>query len=342
MKKSIFCVSIIALAIAGCKKEQREETPQPQHYIKSEASADMLKFANAEDFFKAYNATVSYNNTERAAWEDAKNFVSFGRACDEFYFSINESIFEDDEKVEDFVKANSDKLQLIEDGNGEFSLETVLFKQDFRYFANKDKMFQIGGIVYLILEDGIASADYTQIDKLKEINENNYFIFINDDDVSLSASLTNTNRDLKDGIHNCGVWQEQRVTNNRERTYLRIAVITFNSSGTNQYVHYLVRPYKKTLGIWYWCTRHISCDIKVAFDYPEFTSYYSYVWKRKIGTAQRSNVYSSSLSGELCSTWISTGFTAPFSGHFGGYNCWADTPSTNPNVVLQANTFLCP
>jgi hypothetical protein len=343
MKKSIFTLFIIAFAMTGCNKDQSEVIPPSTPTFKSDASSELLKFDDAEDFFETLELTASFDNTERTNWEDAQDFVSFGRACDEFYFSLNETIFEDDETVEEFVKSNSDKLQLIEDGNSEFSLETVLFKQDFRYFANKDKMFQIGDIVYLILEDGTVSADYSKIGKLKEINENNYFSFINDDDVSFSSSLTNTNRDLKDGTYNCGVWQEQRVTNNRERTYLRISIHTTDvGNGTNQYVNYLVRPYKKTIGIWYWCSRHISCNIKVAADYKVYTSSSSWTWVRVNGSYACTDKYASSVSGNLCSQWISTGFQASPAGHFGGYNCWADTPSTNPNVVLQANTFLCP
>jgi len=315
--------------------------------LKSDASSELLKFVDGEEFLETFELTASLNDTERASWEDAKDFVSFGRACDEFYFSLNETIFEDDETVENLVKANSNKLQLIEDGNGEFSLETVLYKQEFRYFANKDKMFQIGDVVYLILEDGIVSADYSKIGKLKEINENNYFSFINDGDVSFSTSLASSSCVLKDDTYNCGNSQEQKVTNNRERTILRISIHTTNvGDGTNQYVNYLVRPYKKTMGIWYWCFRHISCNLKVVADYKVYTSQTLWSWERVPGSYNCNNKYDSKVSGTFCSQWISTGFNAPAAGqaaaHFGGYNCWADTPSTNPNVVLQANTFLCP
>ena len=344
LRNIIFALFVLTVALAGCKKDQGENNIPSSPTYKSVASSKMLKFKNADDFFEALKLNSSFDNTERAKWEDAQDFVSFGRVCDDFYFSLDETIFEDDKTVEEIVKANPDKLQLIEDDNGEFSLETVLFKQNYRYFANKDKMFQIGDIIYLILEDVTVSADQSKIGKLKEITESNYLSYTDDVDVSFSTLLTESHLSPKDDTYNCGNDAEQRVTNDRERTYFSISIITMNTNGTNQYVYYLVRPYKKTLGIWYWCTRHISCSIKVAFDYPDYTSYYSYVWKRKIDDDQRTNVYASSISGELCSTWISTGFTAPSSprAHFGGYNCWADTPSTNPNVVLQCNTFLCP
>lgn len=346
IKKSIFALFItFAFSISGCKKDHSEltHTIPSSPTLKTVASSKMLRFEDAEDFLETYEQTVSFDNSERGSWEDAIDFVSFGRACDEFYLSLDETIFDNDETVEDFVISNSDKLQLIEDGSGEFYLETVLFKQDFRYFANKDKMFQIGDKVYLILEEGIVSADYSNIGKLKEINENNYFSYRGDNDIYFSPSLSNNASSLKDGAYNCGTWQEQRVTNNRERTYLRISIHTTDvGNGTNQYVNYMVRPYKKTLGIWYWCTRHISCNIKVAADYKVYTSSSSWTWTRVNGSYSCTNKYASSVSGQLCSQWISIGFTSTPAGHFGGYNCWADTPSTNPNVILQANTFLCP
>lgn len=173
-------------------------------------------------------------------------------------------------------------------------------------------MFQIGDKVYLILEEGIVSADYSNIGKLKEINENNYFSYRGDNDIYFSPSLSNNASSLKDGAYNCGTWQEQRVTNNRERTYLRISIHTTDvGNGTNQYVNYMVRPYKKTLGIWYWCTRHISCNIKVAADYKVYTSSSSWTWTRVNGSYSCTNKYASSVSGQLCSQCDYSGDSAP-------------------------------
>ena len=63
--------------------------------------------------------------------------------CEELYFRINPEEFKSVEQVKDFLASNSEYLQLIEDEDGELTLETLLFKNPNRYFINKDKMFQI-------------------------------------------------------------------------------------------------------------------------------------------------------------------------------------------------------
>lgn len=350
-KHIFFALFVLFFTITGCKKEQVTETQLTPNDFELKVSDEILKFKDAEHFFSTYKQNLSFSNTERFEWEKSQNFSSFGRVCDELYFSMNETLFKDDEKVKNFVKQHSDKLQLIKDSNGDLTLETILYSNDLRYFANNDKMFQIGEIVYLLLEEGFASASASKIEKLKQINENNYRLFFNDSDVTFSSSLlSDVNSVLKDGTYNCGTYAEERVTNDRERTYLRISThainMTLNSiESTVGWVSYIVRPYKKTLGIWYWCTRHISCNIKVATDYyanTDMDGNPSNQWQRLIQQDSRTNVYASSVSDKLPDVVLSFGYHCTPDIHFGGYNSWGDTPSTNPNVVLQCNSFLCP
>lgn len=60
------------------------------------------------------------------------------------------------------------------------------------------------------------------------------------------------------------------------------------------YSHYLVRPYYKTLGIWYWCTRTLYANVKVAEDY-----YISPNWYRIFDSYVNNGTLDSKLEGDI-------------------------------------------
>lgn len=341
MKKAIFGLLLLSIFLFSCKKEENEIKSPISHPAKSDPSEDLLKFEDETEFMQTLHQTSSYDLTERTTWENSKSFVSLGRSNDEFYETIDETSFTDFADIEAFVNSNRDKIRLEPDGSGEYYLQTVLFKQPLRYFANRDAMFQIGDKVYLVLEDGLVFTSINNIKTLKEINNSNYLNYINNLEFKFSSNLISTNEGSRDNTYNCGVFHENKVTNDRNRTVLQIQMFaTFVYNGINEYVYYEVKPWHKTCGIWFGCKRHISCNIKVAADHYVYIN--NYGWKRVNGSYSCTNKYASKVSGTMCDEWIAFSTTVNPIGHFGGYDCWGDTPSTNPNAVLQANTFLCP
>jgi len=136
--------------------------------------------------------------------------------------------------------------------------------------------------------------------------------------------ISNRENRLKDVALNCGTHKDDHVDNGNQRTHYELDIYEMDQSGTMIYAHYLVRPYNKVLGIWYWCQRTISANIKVANDY-----YISPVWDRITETYYNAGELAYSLSGDLGVRWISAPNSVPHIFHFGGYYVWADTPSTD-------------
>lgn len=64
------------------------------------------------------------------------------------------------------------------------------------------------------------------------------------------------------------------------------------------------------------------------------------VWVREYGDYSCTEKSAYSVSGELCSYWVSTGFTVTPQGHFARYDCWVNTHSTSPDAEIEANKFL--
>ncbi|MDZ4205522.1 MAG: hypothetical protein U1C46_11985, partial [Bacteroidales bacterium] len=242
------------------------------------------------------------------------------------------------EDVHNFIAVNSKYLQMITDEFGDIYVEPVLFQNPYRYFANDDKLFQIGDTVYKVLETLTLGAHIDNMQVLMNVNETNYDAFLNDGFVFIFSSVVVSDQS-EDLGNNCGTWKEARNTNGRDRTYLRIAVIDENyHGGTNQWTHFIVRPYYRPgLVVWYWCKRTISCDINIA------TGYYIYnqanTWERVIARYTNPGTLAWSLSGIVSSRWISLGYWATPIAHFDGYDCWGKTPSTG-KAELTCNTHL--
>lgn len=351
MKKTILLLSLITVLVFGCKKEEIVENPKTQptanNISKITPSERMLVFRDINELIQTLGTISAYDYAEQVTYETNIDFVSFGRANDELYYSIDETTFSDFTSVENFVKAYPEALKLVDDGNGEYYLETVLSKQPLKYLINKDQMLQVGNEVFLVLENGIISSLNSNLNLLKQVNEDNYLSFCNKPGFNfIPVATQQSDEGSRDLTYNVGTSKEERITDGRDRTVLSVVMCSFQTyeypNGTNQWVYYEVKPYHKSLGIWFGCKRHISCSIKVAADYFVRTSPNTGNWVRRNGNYSCSNKYTTKVSGTLCSEWISIGFNCNPDGHFGGYNCWGDTPSTNPNVVIQANTFLCP
>lgn len=104
-----------------------------------------------------------------------------------------------------------------------------------------------------------------------------------------------------------------------------------NPAGTWIETYYLVRPYKRTAWIWFWCSRTISCEIRTAVNMLIMDNWYT---RQLYGGV--SNKHDSKVEGSI-GEWASVGYFSVVGIHFAGYDCWADTPDTDP-VVLQCNT----
>jgi hypothetical protein len=324
---------IFTFVITSCKKNDN-----PGKNDNNPIEKQMLKFENVSEFLKIRDQVSEIQCEEISFSKSQSGFSSFSQEVDEFYHSIDFESFQSQEELLNYVKNYPQYLRIDYDENTEIIINPVLSDNLYRIFVNEDLKFQIGDSVYKTYETVTLGTHLLNQDALNSIKEENIEQNLNDGSVFVFSKKEEIQ--LKDLNNNCGTWPEARATNGNDRTYLRLGVITGQYSyGTEQYVQYMVRPYKKTLGVWYWCTRTISCNIKVAAGYYIYNQ--SNSWVRLIGNYSNSGTSTSSLSGILCQQWVSIGENKDGNGHFDGYNAWADTPSTDP-VLLQCNTYLVP
>lgn len=338
---------IVILAMSACKKDAADKSSNPkiQSNIKS-ASAKILKFGSYNEFKKELEYITSATFEEKQKWEESKDFVSFGRASDEFYLSLDPEKL-NIEKLKGIVEQNPEYLILLKGEDGEYTLESAFWDNPLRRFINQDKLYQIGETIYKLFSFGTVSTNEYNIKKLKSITENNYLSFKNDADL-LFINSHSSDKILKDGQYNCGKDIEDRVTNGNNRIYIHVHNWNWDfednnfpsEDGTMNRTRYNVRPYKKTLGIWYWCIRHISCSIRIATD--------RYIYENETVTTpgyyrrQNQDTPPTTYSDNVEGFWderISYDLGSPDYSHFGGYNCWGSQPSAGP-VIIQCNTSI--
>lgn len=327
---------IVIITMSACKKDQ--SNPQES---KNDPSTKILAFKNMEEYQQTLKEVSSLSSDERVAWEDAKGFKSFGRVCDEIYSKIKPEEFRNSDEIKTFVSKNSDYIQLVKGDDGEFSVESKLNSNSFRYLVNCDKLFQIGTDSYKVFESAIVSCKNEQIVQLKAMNETNISSFERNPSFSIThlgqVTILKSTDDLS---YNCGTSDGYTKTNGTDRTSISISVQQIDMPPVTQlYCTYLVKPQHKSI-FWFNCTRTISASIKVRIDHYNWGGANSGTWNNELFTIYEPGKLLSQLSGEFINVLESAnGQPVAHNAHFGGYNCWGSTPSAGP-ATIGCNTFL--
>jgi hypothetical protein len=318
---------LTAILISGCEKDS----------IFGKKNSDILKFESNDDFLKASNLNRSMSHEERSSWEKANGFASFGSKCDELYFSINPEKFQTQEELFAFVEKNSDYLQLIEDETGEWTLETKLHVNPMRYFANEKMIFQIGDDVVKVFETSSVKTQMNNVDELIQLSSSNFDEYEESGRFSLFNQVDPMSvLNLKDATHNCGTDRDDRATSGKERIYLRISMERLDTSfGPLVQSSYMIRPYYKVLGVWYWTKRILKCELKVsaAMYVKDING-----WHNQTGEYSNTGENTRSLSGIL--TEYLPGNYGSF--HFDAINSWATQHKVSESAILSCNAPLIP
>lgn len=330
MKKSFLILTVFAgLLFGSCQKEKND--------LKANGFRDEIaNFETSDELFKEIEQLRSMSLEELKAYEDLNGYISFGRYCDELYLSINVDSINNDNQIVSLVDKNSEFLEIVE-RDGEKYLETKLANNPYKYVMNKDNLFQCGKRIYKVYEDALVSVDISNKSKLMSYNPIDFKNEVSND--IFQISLFEEEFITKDVANNCGASMSSSQTNGSERTNIGTSLSFFNGDDANigRFTQLMsdsyVRPYKKTLGIWYYCNRTISCSFQLAIDRLTNAG-----WVRSFKNYSNAGNHGPVL-------WYSTVETISFGGwsnpsvHYGGSQSWGDTPSTS-SAVINCNTFL--
>ncbi len=294
---------------------------------------EILTFNSVDDFNEELGKVLNMSTDELWDYEKSKGYKSYGRKCEEIYQSVDFDSFKAQDEIFDFVAENSDYLELVTDQNGDVYLETKLCNNEYRYIVDENKMFVLNDRVYKVFNEGKISTKIENREALLSIkvfdeqssNVISGFQFHPTRILSSSVNIVDE-ASLKAASSNCGKSDEKRNTNGRNRTKIKIELK--DKYKGNQYIVYhkgLIRPYKKTLGIWYWCTRTITYQWKYT-GYANILGYEFREGENRSGTRKDSKEESYKelffAQNGVFTNW-----------HYEKYDCWGDTPSTGKAKV---------
>jgi hypothetical protein len=311
--------------------------------------ASMLIFENQDDFHQAVSRSVEMPVADLEEWTKSQGINSFGVEALKRYNSINFEELSSRDELLSIIDNNRDYLVLEEIGH-ELYLETKYHDQANRFLINHDRLVQIGDKVHKIFKQGEVKASLDKIESVRAITEEQFDQLVSIENQRTTNGLEIVRIESKrmpfvpidcdgtgggtgggtgdDPYNHCGDYHEDASSNDRDRTKATAKISKKFSGGTYIYkVDLLVRPYKRTLGIWYWCTRTITGEatfeprkenglpiVDQPVTYGRDTEYDS-KWER---------------------SWASPNANYDSNPHFYSIYMYGDTPSTPP-VTISCN-----
>jgi hypothetical protein len=152
------------------------------------------------------------------------------------------------------VNRNNEYLQLIEEENGEYTLETKYYNILYKYFLNQDRIFQVGDKMYKAYSECLISVDESKVEELKNSN----FEMAQ----KLKGSKIKLSQNYLKSTSNCGSYDEVRADSNNERIKQQFSanIYDWDDSWGINCVH-IATAYKRVWPIWYRVGRQINADI---------------------------------------------------------------------------------
>lgn len=266
--KSFASVAIIALVTtvltvfnSACSKDEGIITD-----IKM-AEKEMLVFKDYEEYITAIDKTISLNPDELSAWEEAQGFISYGSKCEEVYFSQYFESFENMDAIKNFVVNNSQYVELYEE-LGEYTLDVKYYNCPARYLMNTDRMYQISGTIFKVFTNGVAYVESKNGHLLKSIYEDAFTSTKNSEIGFVESETRDIN--MKETII-IGTWNggtaRSTTGNNRVRIKLYEERTGNYPAHDERSVFAEIRPYKRNLGVWIWCERHITGELDWTYSF---------------------------------------------------------------------------
>jgi hypothetical protein len=246
---STIVIFAVAIATVSCtKNENLLEEVIPEMAIQS--------FASDSEMDVALYEVLSLSQEERIAKDVARGFKSFGTIAQKLYETIDPDQFKNLEEIKAFVEKHGKYLQLLPEGNGEYTLEVVAYRNPYRYLANENGEIKIGGSICKITEESVIDAEiglivtfspfYESIKPTRKISE------------TADNQTVETNQQLI----NSYFYATPTTGSNRLVVEFENVASRYGSTSFAILTHFRVQPYNRTMGIWFQCNRTLSMDIE--------------------------------------------------------------------------------
>ncbi|MDR2907120.1 MAG: hypothetical protein LBU91_03925 [Bacteroidales bacterium] len=242
IKTGIVAAFAMATIFTSCQKMD-EETKQA-------VVEEILSVNSEEEYDDLLSQVEKMTDEEFAQWEQQRGFTSFYTQAQKAYAGLDPDKVQTQEEIFEYVKNNAQFLQLIESGE-DYTLETTLseYSTATQRVLNQDRTIQIGNDMLKIFKTGTAKTAIENKQELVNMADEDFDGLTASDKIEVKRNLQPMTRDLLAKAYS------SEVTGGANRLYMgleikfRVPVLT-----PNYVVEYTVRPYKRTLGVWFFCS----------------------------------------------------------------------------------------
>lgn len=344
MKIKHFFLVFLSTLILSCNKENLVEDgiiSGKTSNANPKSSTTILNFNSLEELNETMNKLHFFEEEQRRSFENSKNFKSLMTHVLEVYEELKVEYADSNDEnfsnvASEFQSLNSHLFTIRQDAEDEKSREFYIHYIDNKYsvVANKDRIFTVKDFVFKVFDDGVLGTHKDNMDELLNVKEVNY------ENLKLSENVFVFSSEIdKTEKTTCAPRTNERFSpvSNRNRTKLifkvRNPLISANVQA-GQFVFSLdtegiIRPQKRTAGIWFAARRTISGRIKYSVTYVN-------------GTTHPINVNETIVNHLAYSARRFKNVTQPTNTNvseekFTSIDSWGDTPSTSPVTLICSN-----
>lgn len=257
MKKLIYgtlFLALVGIGFTSCEKENLSNS-----VINSEVNItnnNIPTFDNMEEVHERLDLLSKMGEDERRAYEKENDSKSLLTEVYEVYEGIGMENLDSRVELEDYIAQHPSILSLKANIDKELEYRPYFSDNHYSTIANKNRLFIVGDICFKVFDDGLVSAPKSNMSLLSEISE------ISVKDVPQTEEITISHFNLEESTKraSCNSYYNGATqTSGKQRT--KVFVTTGIYPATIDDIVFLsgkIRPYKKTLGIWYHAKRTIS------------------------------------------------------------------------------------
>lgn len=328
MKKLIYgtlFLALVGIGVVGCKKENSLTLNRNKF--------DTAKFDSFEDLYNKLGEIEAMSEEERRNYERQNNYKSLLTYVYEVYEEIDMSKLVDLEPLHEHVKKNNDILEIIVNKQGEKEYRAIYSDNQYSAVAGKNRMIIIDTTCLKVFDDGLVMTNIKYFDELNSL-EFKSIENIQDKNTFHVLKRISNELQIKSG---CGQYDEGRATSGRNRTKITLECW---AKGTSSFifsaeVYGLIRPYHKTLGVWYYARRTITGQFQFVFAYEELgTNIFGLPGSGDTKTHPRNHSVNPTLAYAVARTFpiVTQGFY-PSNYRFSSISSWGTTPNTNSATI---------
>ncbi len=321
---SFFAGIVVVMAMfmtVACEKEDRLLQTTTVNNIKT--------FSSEEEYVAEVNKVANMTYEELCEYEYSKGFYSLGRKCDEIYSQANPENFKSKEEFFQFVENNSEYIELVTVSNKELTLEIKSGFNSNRYLVGEDGLFRISNNLYKVIDNFTIITNNNNIEKIKRINALNYQDYFEDSTIIFPSYVKQSKSKTTAQYYD----RDTSVINGSNKTTIFLTTWAYDHSQQNDtYLQsdFVVRPYHKTLWVWYYCSRTLSWDI----DAKLVAHFGNDIWAGWIIDENESGVYDSYRSHSFVK-WLDKGldnggYSDIYWVEFDWCHFWGTSPDAGP------------